>query len=347
MLRLRYMYWLTCAARDIVQIRVSAPFPTQYYERLFGWLAKYPDRSMDDAHPRSLDAFIPYIKDRSEREVHLCVYADNEPIGIIPYTEPDKGTIETCGLCFAPEVHGSGLPREAMIKVLGHWFGTGIHWVIGKYFHDNPISAKFFKSLGAVDCGSYGTATRNGQPVDMRKVFIAKDRFLALHGGGPTESGITFSFTTDPSVIKSVITHPKVWRWLISDDSPPRDLYEPEVGNEHIKFVVAREDGEAIAIFLYVARSPIRWEQHTMVLPAAWGHRASRLFKNLEEWLWDNTSWCKIELRILAVNRAAIAAAKRYGLEEIGVSRRCYRLHGQLMDQALFELSRPIQEGGA
>lgn len=137
------------------------PLRTETIPLLWAWMMEYPVSNFDSSGPKS--------------EAELGVFIDNRVLAGVRYTEASLdgkpvgvvGTIrfgrsaEIRGICFAREVHGSGVPLFATAMVLKPLFDIGIPAVEAGYFQDNRRVARFLQKLGAKGTGwSEPTTTR-------------------------------------------------------------------------------------------------------------------------------------------------------------------------------------------
>jgi len=82
------------------------------------------------------------------------------------------------GILFARHVHGQGVARQAVSRILNGLFDDGIEKIGAAYFADNYHVDRFLKNLGGVQEGYLRAQTmRAARPVDMRLVAIFKDGF--------------------------------------------------------------------------------------------------------------------------------------------------------------------------
>jgi len=165
-------------------IRLVTPFPSWYYTTLWEWMQEFPEFNFSDHGPKSYIEFTEEMERRKERGWDLyLVFWDSLPIGAIGYQRMEiqgKPVAWFRGICFTREVHGSGLPLEAVFEVLKRGFEAGVERVYAEFFSDNIAIAKFLAKLAAKDCDMPGSSWRAGQLVPYLTVSITANDFRGL-----------------------------------------------------------------------------------------------------------------------------------------------------------------------
>lgn len=151
---------------------------------------------------------------------------------------------------------------------------------------------------------------------------------------------ITFERSTDYELIRSILTHPKIYPHISDDGSPPREEYRP-VESDAIWYVVVRDCGEVLGLWMFVPLNTITYEIHTALLPKAWGSRAIQAALELPDWIWQNTPCRRIVTHVPSPNRLALRFALAAGMEMFGIDKASYLKNGVLCDQFCLGMSRP------
>ena len=150
---------------------------------------------------------------------------------------------------------------------------------------------------------------------------------------------MTFTRTTDYSVIRSIITHPKVYPNVSDDFSPKREDFVP-IEHPGIWYVLVSDGEELLGVFTFIPQNAVCWEVHTCLLPNAWGERAKDAGRGVIQWIWDNTPCLRIVTNVPRYNRLALGFALQSGLKQFGNNSRSYMKKGKLHDQILLGISR-------
>ncbi len=80
------------------------------------------------------------------------------------------------GVCFAREVHGSGIPLAAIKGAIEALYADGIEKISARIFADNDRAWRFFQKLGAVEEGLLrAETTRAGELLDLRVIALFKE----------------------------------------------------------------------------------------------------------------------------------------------------------------------------
>jgi len=155
-----------------------------------------------------------------------------------------------------------------------------------------------------------------------------------------TESAITFQRTIDFVLVKSIVTHPKVYRHLGDDFSPPPEKWEPN-RHESVWYVLVLEGEAVLGVFMLVPLNTICYEIHAALLPVAWGEKGQRVAEGITVWVWANTPCRRLVGNVLPYNRAVLRFTQAMGMTVFGCNTRSYLKHGRLRDQIMLGISRP------
>ena len=134
-----------------------------------------------------------------------------------------------------------------------------------------------------------------------------------------SDISLTFERSFDYELVRSLITHPKIYRpSLLADGYPSREEYRTPEGS-HIWYVLARnEAGSPVGVFVFFPEAPERWDSHMALLPEAWG-RGEEICLACFEWLRRNTT-CRVLLATVPdYNRLMIRLARRLGMQAVQV----------------------------
>ncbi len=157
---------------------------------------------------------------------------------------------------------------------------------------------------------------------------------------------IHFERSTDYELIRKIITHPKIYRHLVDDNSPARENYYP-IEDEVVWYIVVREifpdaePQEILGLWMLHPHNSICWEIHTALLPNAWGDRADRAGRMVFEWIWENTPCRRLITNVPSSNRLALHYAVRAGMKIWGVNEASFLKDGILRDQVCLGFTRP------
>ena len=153
----------------------------------------------------------------------------------------------------------------------------------------------------------------------------------------------SFELTEDVSLIKSVLAHPACYRKLHDDYAPPREEWEPLMGEPMVKYIsCSDEQGEVLGMFQANLHSAVEVEMHTAFLPKAWGRDVRAAVREGIQWIWDTFPTVhRIIGKILDCNAASLHYAEAVGLKVFGIDKRSFMYQGQLQDQVYVGISRP------
>src|SRR5690242_12992534 len=152
---------------------------------------------------------------------------------------------------------------------------------------------------------------------------------------------ISFERTQDYELIKSIMTHPRTWSHIADDSAPPREEFEP-IQNDGIWYVLAKDDGVILGVWVFIPDNVVCWKVHSCLLPGAWGHSGQRAANLLPDWIWNITKCMRVITVVTEDNRLALKYAKRADMEEFGVNERAFLKNGNLQNLIMLGISKPV-----
>lgn len=156
---------------------------------------------------------------------------------------------------------------------------------------------------------------------------------------------ITFERSQDYELIRSILTHEKIYPHISDDGSPPREEYRP-IESLVVWYVLVWSNTEApafrelLGLWMFVPQNAVCWEVHTALLPAAWGPRGQQAARMLPDWIWANTPCRRIVTNVPETNRLALHFAAKAGMKVYGVNQKSWMKDGVLCDQICLGLSK-------
>jgi RimJ/RimL family protein N-acetyltransferase len=148
---------------------------------------------------------------------------------------------------------------------------------------------------------------------------------------------VDFEYTTDSKLVKSIVTHPRIWPHVTDDFSPNVEAYVPPQAGIYL---LVKDGDETLGLFFLHPHNAICWEIHTCLLPNAWGQRAKQVVKEAAPWIFAHTGCKRIITNVPDYNRLALRLAKEAGMEQFGVNEKSFQKKGQLHDQIMLGLSK-------
>lgn len=150
---------------------------------------------------------------------------------------------------------------------------------------------------------------------------------------------MTFAPTGDMALVKSIITHPKIWPYVSDDYSPPPEDFSPPQA-EGITYLLVSEDNEDLGCFILHPHSSTTWEVHTCLLPVVWG-RSDEATKGGTEWVWANLPCLRLITNVPTPNKLALRLAKRSGMCQFGLNPDSFVKGGKVYAMFMLGISRP------
>lgn len=149
---------------------IKEPFQKSNLGLLWGWLQEYPHANFDDFGPKSYPEFESEMRRRLQTE-RIWQIETHHPVGIVAYVPYNDRSGVFHGICFAREVHRTGVAQAAVKHILKTLQADGVEKVSAMYFADNANIDHFLMSLGAEHEGVLRRHTvRDGLSTDMRLV---------------------------------------------------------------------------------------------------------------------------------------------------------------------------------
>ena len=153
---------------------------------------------------------------------------------------------------------------------------------------------------------------------------------------------ITFERSTDYALVRRILTHPRIYKYISDDYSPSADEYRP-VKSEAVWYVVVRDrhtgGSDLLGLWMFVPMNGICWEVHTCLMPCAWGDVGLEAARQLPAWIWRHTPCRRIITNVPATNRLALHFALKAGMRVYGINKASYLKDGKLCDQTCLGLS--------
>lgn len=150
---------------------------------------------------------------------------------------------------------------------------------------------------------------------------------------------MTFERTHDLELVRGVMTHPRIWRFISDDGSPEAGDFTPS-DHPSVWYMKALDGAEFLGIWMFVPQTSVCFEVHTCLLPSAWGPRATQAAREMAEWMWANSPALRIVTSIPVINRLAIRLARNAGFTEYGRDPQSYQRDGMLWDRVLMGVSK-------
>ena len=151
-----------------------------------------------------------------------------------------------------------------------------------------------------------------------------------------------FERTTEPELVRGILTHPRVYPSIGDDFSPAVEDFK--VNQDPRIWYVSCNIARTIpfGLFMFFPESPVCWEVHVAMLPEAWGELASAAGKRILGWIWNQDATVqRIVARVPRSNSRAVAFGLRsMGLAEYGLNPNSFLKRGRLWDQVLMGISR-------
>lgn len=147
---------------------------------------------------------------------------------------------------------------------------------------------------------------------------------------------------TDMKSVRDFITHQQVYRHVVDDASPARDLFQPAPAHgDSVLYVLVEEerDGGAAGIFAFYQQNSVTTEAHTCVHPALWG-RTEEAARTAIAWVFSNTAFLRIVSCVPDDNPLAARLAVKAGMTQYGYNPNSFLRNGNLLGMDLYGISK-------
>jgi hypothetical protein len=145
---------------------------------------------------------------------------------------------------------------------------------------------------------------------------------------------LSFETTFDYDLVRRILTEPSIYEGIRDDTAPEPEQFQPEK-NPRLHYILVRDSGEILGLFVCVLHNLVCWEAHTCLLPHCRGRRALEVYREGMRWLKAHTSCRKVIGSIQPENKAALWISLRSGLTKFGINTKSILVHGELRDQIL------------
>jgi len=151
---------------------------------------------------------------------------------------------------------------------------------------------------------------------------------------------LRFGRTIDRDLIRSIVTHPSVFKWQAEDGVLVED-YQPATDNPLVWYVLAIDGRTLIGLFVFEPRTSVKYAVHLAIAPSQWP-RGVEAFKGVIEWAWATIGMERICGEIPSDNKHALRLAKNAGFEKVGTEHGAFRRGGKLLDIRIVGISKEV-----
>lgn len=149
---------------------------------------------------------------------------------------------------------------------------------------------------------------------------------------------MTFERTEDLALVRAILTEPRCWRRMANDQAPAVEAFQPKL-RPGLEYIVARDVGELVALFLLVAVEG-GTECHFCFVPRVWGKTAA-IARAFVAWVWEETACTRLIGPVPSYNRLALKLAMEVGFTEYGRQPEAVQKGGKSYDRILMSITRP------
>lgn len=142
----------------------------------------------------------------------------------------------------------------------------------------------------------------------------------------------------DLELIKSAITHPRVWGSVSDDANSSAEEFTPIISDSVI-YLGMFVDGQFYGLFMLHPHNAVCWEVHTCLLPNAWG-KASVFANTCIEWVFRETDCQRLITNVPSGNALAKRLAMSAGMQVFGINQKSFLKNGILIDQTMLGISK-------
>jgi len=122
--------------------------------------------------------------------------------------------------------------------------------------------------------------------------------------------------TTDPKIVKAVMTDPEMWAKINTDDYPI-ELFDPII-KKNVTMVMAVVDDVLIGIHMFTEH-PDKVLYHPMLLKAFRKDHGRAFFDKGLAWFFNNTEYSRLYAEIPVSHRSTLNLARNLGFEPLSM----------------------------
>lgn len=149
---------------------------------------------------------------------------------------------------------------------------------------------------------------------------------------------VTIERTFDYALVRSFITHPRVYRQITDDACVSVEKFSVNESDQVI-YALVKCDGKPVGVFVFVPENSFTLQVHTCLSPAIWG-AAFVAAREAARWVFETTNFVRINTQVPFFNVLAARLSLLAGMELYGVCPRSFMKNGTLWDVALYGMSK-------
>jgi RimJ/RimL family protein N-acetyltransferase len=150
---------------------------------------------------------------------------------------------------------------------------------------------------------------------------------------------MTYTRTADLDLVRSILTHPRIYPWAGDDSAPAAEGFQPNP-DDRIWYVLVHDGVELLGLLVFLPHVSVCWEVHCALLPCAWGPRTAEALSGAFGWIWARTECRRVVAAVPAGNKLACRLAFRAGMDVEGVRPGSWLKRGRLEDLILFGIGK-------
>jgi len=153
---------------------------------------------------------------------------------------------------------------------------------------------------------------------------------------------VRFERSYDFKLIGAIMRHEKLYDICADDYQPARGDFEPRE-DELIWYLLVKEADEILGLIILAPQNYVCAEIHVRFLPQAWGNLSRVAIREAVQWVWNNTPCVRLVAFCPSYSTVAVRFMHRAGFEVYGINEHSWQRDGQIYDQILMGISRPLK----
>ncbi len=144
----------------------------------------------------------------------------------------------------------------------------------------------------------------------------------------------------DFKAIRALALHPRIFPHISDDYSNDVKVWQP-TENEQVITLLAKDTEGIFGFGVFIPQTHMQYGSHMGFLPRSYGNLALQSFKEMLDWMWQNTQARRLVGEVPRNNRLGIRFARRAGFEVYGINKGSTLRGGVLLDQVCLGISKP------
>lgn len=149
---------------------------------------------------------------------------------------------------------------------------------------------------------------------------------------------ITIERTRDMTLVRALMTHPRLYEKMTDDTCPSRKTFKP-IDHDHLHYLVPKCDERPMGSLLFNPATFYLYQIHIGILPEFWGQGIEKVVALALDYMKAHTQCLHVIAMIPDYNRHAHQLAIRCGFTIEGCLKASTRIKNRIFDQTILGIN--------